>query len=53
MSDREKFREKVRKLANNQIPLEYLDMVKTKNKYVMMYQNHQLEEVVYPTKSKL
>lgn len=49
---REKFREKILKLINNELPIDYLKPVKVDGKFVMTYKGHPLDKVQYPTKRK-
>lgn len=50
-SDREKFREKVLRLMNNQLEVDYLQCVRLKDRTLVTYQGRELEEVPVPTKS--
>ena len=50
-SDREKFREKVVKLMNNQLEIEYLDNIRLKDRTLITYNGKELEECKVQTKS--
>ena len=52
-SEREKFREKVMKLVNNQLDVDYFENIKVKDRTMVMYKGHEMEEEKVETKSKM
>jgi purine-nucleoside phosphorylase len=50
-SEREKFRDKVIKLVNNQLEVDYFDNVRLKDRTMVTYKGHEMEEQKVETKS--